>query len=271
MDTEQIARARALFESRWSLVKKVVGHVSRRHHLSSEDAEELLSYVALKLVDDDYRILRRFQGRSSLRTYLTTVVLRLYLDYRHRQWGKWRPSARARRLGAAAVHLDKLIYRDGYSLEEAVQILRTNFRLALSRKELEDMATRLPEHTPVRRFESDAELRETPVDGRVDERLMDRDRAVACQTAQAVLQSAIGHIKDKDRLILKMRFEDAMTAPQIAAALRVKQRFVYGRIERCLKKLRAWLEGKELVSTEIWDALSAHGPEIRVSFLGRDE
>ena len=38
-------------------------------------------------------VLRKFEVRSSLRTYLTVVVNRMYIDGRVKQWGKWRPSA----------------------------------------------------------------------------------------------------------------------------------------------------------------------------------
>ena len=48
---------------------------------------------------DDYSILRKFKGRSSLRTDLITVVTHLYQDWRNGRWGKWRPSEDAKRRG----------------------------------------------------------------------------------------------------------------------------------------------------------------------------
>ena len=87
-------------------VERVVAYVARRHRLSRDEANELSSAVKLKLVDHDYEVLRRYEGRSSLRTYLTAVVIRLFLDDRVARWGKWRPSAQAKRLGAVAVLLD---------------------------------------------------------------------------------------------------------------------------------------------------------------------
>ena len=53
----------------------------------------------LKLIEDDYRRLRRFEGRSSFATYLATVVQRLFLDFVIGKTGRWRPSVQARRLG----------------------------------------------------------------------------------------------------------------------------------------------------------------------------
>ena len=40
-------------------------------------------------------------------------------DWRNARWGKWRPSAEARRQGALATHLERLMRRDGLTFEEA--------------------------------------------------------------------------------------------------------------------------------------------------------
>jgi RNA polymerase sigma factor for flagellar operon FliA len=40
------------------------------------EADDFASHPKLKLIEDDYAILRKFQGRSSLRTYLTVVIER---------------------------------------------------------------------------------------------------------------------------------------------------------------------------------------------------
>ena len=65
-------------------VEEVLRSVRRRHWLSPTEAEELASRVKLRLIEDDYRIFRMFEGRSQFRTYLTTVVMRLLLDERIR-------------------------------------------------------------------------------------------------------------------------------------------------------------------------------------------
>ncbi len=56
------------------------------------------------------------------------VVQRLFLDHRNRQWGKWRPSAEAKRRGPLAILLERLVVRDGWTFEQAVETLRTNHR-----------------------------------------------------------------------------------------------------------------------------------------------
>src|SRR5882672_2358170 len=84
-------------------IERVVGALARRHGLSADDRADFASWVKLKLVEHDYRVLQRFRGESTITTYLTTVIAMVYRDYRAHRWGRWRPSAAALRLGRLAV------------------------------------------------------------------------------------------------------------------------------------------------------------------------
>ena len=61
------------------LVVHVIHHCaqSRSIRLASQDIEDLAADVFLVLVNDDFAILRRFRGESSLATYLTVVARRV--------------------------------------------------------------------------------------------------------------------------------------------------------------------------------------------------
>ncbi|MGH7489945.1 MAG: hypothetical protein ACREMY_30715, partial [bacterium] len=72
-------------------IDRIVSFVCRRNNLGPAEADDFRSLVRLKLIENDYDVLRRYQGRSTLRTYLTVVVQRRFLDYRISEWGKWRP------------------------------------------------------------------------------------------------------------------------------------------------------------------------------------
>ena len=85
------------------LVDQIVRTIGRRRHLSATERDDFASFVNLRLVDDDYAILRKFQNRSTLWTYLAAVIERLSLDFCAEKWGRWRPSAMAERLGPVAV------------------------------------------------------------------------------------------------------------------------------------------------------------------------
>lgn len=61
------------------LVIHVINHTSdsRGLTLTPQDSEDLTSDVFLTFVTDDYAVLRRFKGQSSLSTYLTVVARRV--------------------------------------------------------------------------------------------------------------------------------------------------------------------------------------------------
>ena len=77
-----------------------------RHRLRGADAEDFASCVKLRLIENDYEILGGSRARSTLKTYLTAVIQRLYLDYQVQRFGKWRPSALARKLGPVCLRLE---------------------------------------------------------------------------------------------------------------------------------------------------------------------
>ena len=130
-----------------ALIDQLVTFTSRRHHLAFSDTEELGSIVRLKLLENDFEVLRRFQGRSSLSTFLTIVIERMCLDYCVAKWGKWRPSAEARRAGPLAVRLEALMHRDGVPFEQAVEVLVVTERVSSTRAEIEALRARLPQRT----------------------------------------------------------------------------------------------------------------------------
>ncbi len=61
------------------LIYHVIHHVSHARSvvLSSPDIEDIAAEIFLELVDDDYAVLKRFKGASSLPTYLTVVARRI--------------------------------------------------------------------------------------------------------------------------------------------------------------------------------------------------
>ena len=72
------------------LIYHVIHHAAhaRSRVLSSEDVEDIAAEILLKIVDDDYGVLRRFKGISSLPTYLTVIARRIgvkELIRRHRE------------------------------------------------------------------------------------------------------------------------------------------------------------------------------------------
>src|SRR4029079_12085578 len=85
------------------LVERLAQSACRGSRMTPADVEDFVSDVKLKLVEDDYAALRKFEGRCSLPTYLAMIVKRHLLDHRSRTLGRFRPSAKAQQMGAQAV------------------------------------------------------------------------------------------------------------------------------------------------------------------------
>src|SRR5579872_6065840 len=134
----------ALFLDHLPLIRNVIRGVCRRHRVSADEESEFASRVLLKLIDNDYAVLRQYAGRSGLRTYLFAVVYRHLLDWRNSRWGKWRPSSHARRLGGAAVRLEQLIVRDAIPAPEAEALVAHEEKWGLSTREVEALREQLP-------------------------------------------------------------------------------------------------------------------------------
>lgn len=248
--------AKRLFLDHLHVIDQVVLFIARRHHLSREEADDLASAVKLKIIENDYEALRNFRGDSSLRTYLATIANRHFLDTRIAQWGKWRPSAQARRLGPAALVLDRLMSRDGLSLNEAVETMRANGESDLSWDELVAIGRQLTVR-PRRRFSGPEELNDHPSSTATENGVDATEvRAEAERIAEA-LADALGQLGTEDRLILRMRFQDNVPVSRISRMLGLDQKRLYRRLDHVMKTLRTALEARG-VSRERVAAIAGH-------------
>jgi RNA polymerase sigma factor (sigma-70 family) len=220
-----------------ALLSRVVRDVCRAARLSREDTEDFTQSVQLRLLERGYDAFRRFQGRSSLKTYLTVVVRRMLLDWQDHAYGKWRPTATALRLGTHAVQLERLINRDNYSIHEAVQHVSVS-QDAPSTAELRRIAERLPRR-PHRRTIA---LEHAPVP-RVDfsDPVAESERRAKEQQARLDLERALTRLSPQDRQLLDLRFRYSRSVPAIARLLHMDTKALYRRLGRVLKVLRARL------------------------------
>ena len=136
--------AHDLYLSHRDVIERALASVCRRHHLAVPDAEDFSSSFHVHLMEDDCAILKKFQGRSSIQTYLVTVISHFFQDWRNARWGKWRPSAEAKRLGPVAVQLETLLVWDRVSFDAACELLKTQDAATASRAELEAMRLSVP-------------------------------------------------------------------------------------------------------------------------------
>ena len=259
-----------LFLDNLKVIDDIVAFLAFRHHLNAEEREELNAGVRLKLIDDNYAVLRKFAGHSTLKTYLTAVIHRYFLDRRIEQWGKWRPGIATRRNGPTAVLLDRLISRDGLSFEEAVETLRTNHGVSESREALERLCELVPQRAP-RRFVGEERLADVPAECPMEDALIRKmDRAAHAAALERALEAALAQCEPDDRLLLKLRFQDGLQIARIARLLGVEQKPLYRRLERIIATLRAELESRGIDRAWIDDFFaesSAKSPAASVSIM----
>jgi RNA polymerase sigma factor for flagellar operon FliA len=237
------AQAEALFTANLSTIDRILGALSRRHGLRGDDADDFASWATLRLIEDDYAPIRKFRGEASIGSYLTVVLAMMLREYRVKNWGRWRPSAAALRAGAVAVRLETLTVRDGVPFAQAAETLRTSGETTLSDRQLAAMASAFPTRNPARSAPVDPSILDEQAsamraDDIVESELALRER----DTANQALQTAIGELPPEDRLIMRLRFWNGMSVPEIARATGLDQKPIYRRIERTLGVLRSRLE-----------------------------
>jgi len=229
-------------ESNLPIIDEVLQHIRQRRHLSAEEWEDFRSWAWLKLVESDYAVLEKFEGRGSVRAYLAVVLTRYLLDYRVEKWGKWRPSAKAKKLGPEAVELEFLIQREGLDASDAVRTLFINRGCSRSHDELYALVARLPlrrkhwtsaedwmDELPSHRPSPQGELRA-------------RDVEEARDRVEGLLERVLSRLEAEERVAVKMRFEQGLKLSEIALALGRNPKRFYRQFQRLMTRLRRSLE-----------------------------
>ena len=111
-------------DGNFSTLKSVITSVCKKIYHIVSDCEECVSDLLLKIVENDYEIMRSFPGGKDYKfaTYLFTVLYRKAIDIVRIKGGHYRPSTKAKKLGRCTVELEKQLYY-GSTLQEAHQTM----------------------------------------------------------------------------------------------------------------------------------------------------
>jgi RNA polymerase sigma factor (sigma-70 family) len=234
---------RDVFLHQLPTIDSVVQMVARQQRMTWAEAEEFASIVRLRLIENDYAIIRKFRGGSSLRTYLTVVIARQGLDFRDACWGRWRPSRRARRLGRRAIALERLIVRDGLPVDDAWASAPATDAAedgASLRAFAEQLSPRVRRHWVA--IDDIEESRAGASDPAV-EAMMRGDRGVS-----EALARSLRTLTPAESRLLKMRFSNGMSVSSIARREGLDQGSLYRRLAALLRRIRRDLEGRGIAA-----------------------
>lgn len=253
-----------LYTEHADTIESVLAYTRRAHRLSADDGDEFSSWVRLRLLEDDCAILAKFRGLSTFKTFLVTVIQRLFLDWRIKEWGKWRPTADARRVGPVAIELERLVLRDHLEFEQAAETLISR-GTAVSREECDRAWAELPRR-PARQRAGEQALDAVPAPVAVRDPIVVEEQFASAGKARSALADAIPALTPQEQLIIRLRFQDGVTVARIAQLIGEEQKPLYRRIEQILARLRASLTAAGVTADEVRDLLGNPVVELGAVF-----
>jgi len=258
-----------LFRVNLPLVDRIIHRVCRRIGVFGADAEDLASAVRLALIDDDYAILRQYEGRSAFPTYLTIVIQRLISDERTRARGRWHASAEAERIGPAAVLIERLIRREGRASAEALPIVRA-LHPEVQPHEIDSILARLPERTSRPRLVGlETTEHELAASDAADTGAIAADTRRISTAASGVVCTLLASMTLNDRMLLRLRFGSGMSIADVARMLKLPQRPLYRRLEALLGQLRHALTAAGIDAGTATDLIGDAAQELDFGLGGK--
>lgn len=265
MTSDQTVRNGPRLTENLSLIQTVITRVGRARGVPGDEADDFRSFVFLKLLENQRRILLRFRGESSLRTYLDQVVGRLLLDFRRAKWGKWRPSAAAGRLGAVGVELERIVHRDNVPAREAIRVVKARHP-GLGSTTLQDALAKLPQRRP-RHFEGEEVLDLRPAKTKSpDVQVVEAQHTQWRPHIERAFSQAFRRLDAIDRRILRLRFHRRFKVPEIARRLNLEPKSVYRRCDHLLKQLRIALEAQGITAEMVAELTGRPSTDFRLDF-----
>jgi len=246
LDSHNPEEAWGLFLDEYSTtVLQVVRHVER----DSDFVPDCFQFVCERLSANSFRRLRKFrpQGPAVFSTWLRAVVRNLCLDWRRKQFGRPRFFKSISRLSIFDQEVFRRLYERRVSLDETFQSLRSTFPDITHTRLAESSARIESELTMKQRRLLDARLSQqaSQTGGNFDETAAahanvsdpapNPEAQAVLNERAAALRRALGRLPQRDRLLIRLRFEQELTLEQVAKLLDL------GNAQRAERQIRAVL------------------------------
>ena len=223
---------KAFLEKHLSVIDKAIMAACRRHDVLEDQAEEFASHTKLKLIENDYQLIRSFQGKSSFQTYLFTVINRIFIDWLRMIKGRWRPSEYAKRLGSMGIKLEELMARKKLSYQEACYAIKINHGVSLDSSEYRKLADKISKQLLSNPKQVDIPLEEIKVSkSSLKDPVIDKNSQAIREKIASIIKDVRESLDANDKLILKMHFHDNLGISAISRILKLKRHGVDARLK----------------------------------------
>lgn len=217
---------------------------------SLEDTEDFCQAAQVYVLEKP-QILTDFRGGEegcSLAGYLIGVLRNFALDRYRQVVGKWHSSAKAKRLGPEAEHLEALRYRDHLDSALAISRLLEKFP-SLPRPKALELDEQLKPRS-LRDWVGDGPLEHMAGTSRADEGIQQHELAAIERRIQKSLQEALAEMDLEDRVMVKAIFGKGQSIKDFALFQGIRQRQMYSRFDRLRASLRRKLEAQGITAEE---------------------
>jgi RNA polymerase sigma factor (sigma-70 family) len=237
-------------------------------------AEEAFTYAFEKLAEDDWRRVKAYQKKSSFRSYLTTVWMRLLEDFYNHKYGKITPPKWIQILGGPFLQLFKLLCRRRLSVKESVEelfvIQHHAFKAEYIEKVAFDILAKIPNcgHKSGRtvpfengKTEISGDFGKNDLDGIAERMVIEKEKWMALTALTNVffsspagqesnlldsneLENLINdirsnlHLTEEEKLILTAHFVDECSITAVGKLLGLNSNQIHSKFRRLMKRIK---------------------------------
>jgi hypothetical protein len=169
-----------------------------------------------------------------------------------------------------AIELERLMTREGYTFNEAVQVLTMRADPTVTPEQLWQLYVRLPNRDPRPNDVSNEVPDSVGVDN-ADALVEAREREVLARKIEQTFDVVLPTLEEEDCTILKMHFLNGGMFADIARALALDQKKLYKRVSKLMSMLRKELETNGVSHSDVDKFLGRGDREIRLKIFDPGE
>lgn len=250
-----------IFKANLDLINKIIDSLAFRWNMQPDETEEMRSEVYERIIGDEYRIFRRFESKTVLRSFLTLSIRNICHDLHRKRHGRWRPSSKSKQLGIFGIKMDELLNLRQYTVEEACELILTDYQdhqnpapekdeLLIIASQLKTKQKSIEIHPDESHWDSFAQA-----DATAEEELLIAEIAQKKAILDRSIESVNNTLSDEECLIFMLYFKDGCKISSIARMMNEKRHRIDLKLNQLLKTFKNQIVEAGLSDEEIKEIL----------------